>query len=356
MVWWSPTPLEGPAHEVHLQRHSGEIIPMRLSYTWPNHSHCFEGYHWYPRWPGKAPSQCLWSVWTYSHQTSHHLWDCRQWNERPYVISSLLPHETNTLLLDMVANQAPVLIEVPPPPGSTAKHPCQHYADGHIDDEGPSRTELAKWAVTFSVAEALPHTTPDRTSASASPATMPPTGEKKSPPVTWPKIYMQFHKTAAKDSDTIIISSSPEASPTPASKPKSCNRPLSINEETNVQLLHDDNSKKKGEEVNIFQRGPTLHHGRGAAFTSSLRSIKSEKPKGESNKAESKKPKVEAKRPKYKSNEFIFDSPSPPPSPPTTYKPATWPVPRWTPLNVKTSSVYKKSEVKDTMIYQIISK
>ena len=65
---------------------------------------------------------------------------------------------------------------------------------------------------------------------------------------------MQSHKTAAKDSDTIVISSLPEASPTPASKPKSCKQPLSVDKETNVQLLHDDDSEKKGEEVNIFQR------------------------------------------------------------------------------------------------------
>ena len=261
----------------------------------------------------------------------------------------------------MLANQTPVLIEVPPPPGSTATRARQHYADGHVDDEGPSRTELAKRAVTFSIAAAPSHIISDQASSPAPPATIPSPGPirggKKLPPITRPKIYMQSHKAAAEaeDTNTIIISSSssPEASPTPAPKAKSRKRPLSVDEEIDARPCHDNDSEQKGEAGNIFQRGLTPRRGRGAAFTGSSRSAQSEKPKGESKRAESKraeskKPKAEATKSKYKSNEFIFDTPSPPPSPPhpTTSKPTTRPVPRRTPLNAPPSEFSKPPSIK----------
>ena len=73
-----------------------------------------------------------------------------------------------------------------------------------------------------------------------------------------------------------------------------------------------------------------------------MRSVKSEKSKGELNKAKSKKPMVEANKPKYKSNEFIINSPSPP----MISKPATVPVPHWTPLNTPPSAISKPPSIK----------
>ena len=135
----------------------------------------------------------------------------------------------------MVANQSPVLIEVPPPPGSTTSGARQHHADGHTDNEGPSRADLAKRfakrAVTFSTAAAseapAAATPPTSDHASSSPAKttiIPPAHEKNPPPVTWPKIYMQSHMAAAKENKSItIISSSSENSPMPMRK--SCKQP-----------------------------------------------------------------------------------------------------------------------------------
>ena len=135
----------------------------------------------------------------------------------------------------MVANQSPVLIKVLPPPGSTTSSAWQHYADGHTDNEGPLRADLAKhftkWAVNFSTMAALeaPATVTPPTSdhASFSPAKttiIPPAHEKNPPPVTWPKIYMQSHMAAAKENKSItIISSSSENSPMPMRK--SCKQP-----------------------------------------------------------------------------------------------------------------------------------
>ena len=235
----------------------------------------------------------------------------------------------------MVANTIPVLIEVPPLPGSPTTRARQHYADGHFDDEGPSRTDLAKRlvkrTVTFSTVKALavppPHTsmsTTDRTelaSPTNPPTAIPPLdrGEKKRP-VVRPKIYMQSHNATAGD-DTIIISSSSDTSPTPL--PKSRKRPLSVDEEPHLQQQHNDDKNGEKEEAgqNIFQRGKTLRRGRGTTFTAAP--SRSEKPR-----AQSKKPKAESNKQKYKSNEFIFDSPSPPPSPPATSKSATRPRPR----------------------------
>ena len=86
----------------------------------------------------------------------------------------------------------------------------------------------------------------------------------------------------------------------------------------------------------MFQRGPTLHCGSSAAAPSRL-----EKPK-----TLSKKPKAELKKSKYKSTEFIFDSPSPLPSPPTTSKSTTWPQPHWIPQGAPPSAFSKPPAVK----------
>lgn len=235
---------------------------------------------------------------------------------------------TLTLLLGMVASQSPVLIEVPPLPGSTPGA-RQHYADGHVDDEGPSRADLAKRfgkrAVNFSTADATVEAPAAATSltsddTSPSPEKMPPARKKNPPPVKRPKIYMQSHQAATKESEsTTIILSSSDDSPTPVRKTRK--RPLSIDEETNIQPLHDDNDGKSKDESNIFQSGLIPHRGRGGAMASS-RSIRSEKLKTNARKpkAEAKKSKAESKTPKFKSSEFVFNSPSPPPSPPTTSK------------------------------------
>ena len=123
----------------------------------------------------------------------------------------------------MVASQSLVLIEVLPLPGSTPGAQ-QHYADGHIDDEGPLRADLAKhfkkWAVNFSTADATVEAPSAATSltsddTSPSPEKMPP-AHKKNPPVKRPKIYMQSHQAATKESEsTTIILSSSDDSPTP---------------------------------------------------------------------------------------------------------------------------------------------
>ena len=159
----------------------------------------------------------------------------------------------------MVANQSPVLIEVPPPPGSTTSGARQHYADGHTDNEGPSRADLAKHftkqAVNFSTAAAseapaaaMPPTS-DHASLSSKTTIIPPACEKNPPPVTRPKIYMQLHMAAAKENKSITISSSSEDSPMPMRK--SHKRPLSVDEEANVQLLYDNDDGKDGDVGNI---------------------------------------------------------------------------------------------------------
>ena len=90
-----------------------------------------------------------------------------------------------------------MLIEVPLPSSSTAMCACQHYDDGHIDNEGPSRGDIAKHLgkrmVTFSTTE--PSAVPLYTSSSASlvmpltlttmnapPAPIPPLAHAKKPP------------------------------------------------------------------------------------------------------------------------------------------------------------------------------
>ena len=134
---------------------------------------------------------------------------------------------------------------------------------------------------------------------------------------------MQSHKAAAKDANVTIISSSPEVTPTPSSKPKPRKQPLSVDE---IMLGLDDDSnsnERKGREVgNIFQSGATVHRGRGrgkgAGSKHTLRKLKDEL----------KKSGVEAKKSKYKSARFINDSPSPSPSPSTTTTSTCWPLPQ----------------------------
>ena len=127
----------------------------------------------------------------------------------------------------MVANESPVLIKVLPPPGSITSGAQQHYADGHTDNEGPSRANLvkcfAKRAVNFSTmaaseapAAATPPTSDHASSSPAKTTIIPPAREKNPPPVTRPKIYMQSHMAAAKENESItIISFSSEDSPMP---------------------------------------------------------------------------------------------------------------------------------------------
>ena len=183
----------------------------------------------------------------------------------------------------MVANKVPVLIEVPPPLGSTSTHARQYYADGHTDEEGPSRSDLAKhlgkWAVMFGVTKV-----PALSESSHPPAPIPPLTHAEKPPASQPHIYMQSHKAAAKDADITIISLSPEVTPTPSSKPKPHKWPLSIDEIT-LGLDDDSNSdERKGREVgNIFQSGATVHRGRGrskgAASKHTSRKLKDESKK-----------------------------------------------------------------------------
>ena len=248
---------------------------------------------------------------------------------------SCLIHNDNTFLLGMVDNKVLVLIEVPPPLGSTSTHACQHYADGHTNEEGPSRSDLAerlgKQAVTFGVTKV-----PALSESSHPPAPIPPLTHAEKPPTSQPHIYMQSHKATAKDADVTIISSLPEVTPTPSSKPKPCKWPLSVDE---IMLGLDDNSnsdERKGREVgNIFQSGTTVCRGRGrgkgAASKCTLRKFKDE----------SKKSGVEAKKSKYKSARFINDSPSLSPSPSTTTTSACWLLPQALPHPVLPDALSK---------------
>ena len=75
--------------------------------------------------------------------------------------SSQLPPKFNTdsLRLVMVDNKYPILIEVPPLSSLAAMRACQHYANGHTDNEGPSRADtvkrLGKQRVAFNITEVL---------------------------------------------------------------------------------------------------------------------------------------------------------------------------------------------------------
>ena len=249
--------------------------------------------------------------------------------------SSQLPPKFNTdaLRLVMVDNKYPVLIEVPPPSSLAAMCAHQHYTNGHTDNEGPSRADtvkhLGKQQVAFDITEALVaplHSSssaspvkPSHTTTEAHPVLIPPLthGEKKPPPTVRLHIYMQSHKALPTEADATIILSLPDITPTPTPKQKTHKCPLSVNEEP--MLLLDDSSnsdeKKDGEVGNIFQRGLTVHHRRGAPSK-----VASRRPKDES-----KKMRGGEKKLKYKSTEFIDESPSP--SPTTTSTSACRPVP-----------------------------
>ena len=136
---------------------------------------------------------------------------------------------------------------------------------------GPSRADLAKRfgkrAVNFSTADAIMEAPAAATSLSSddtspSPEKMPPARKKNPPPIKRPKIYMQSHQAATTESEsTTIILSSSDDSPTPIRKTRK--RPLSIDEETNSQPLHNYNDGKIKDESN-FQSGLIPHReGRG---------------------------------------------------------------------------------------------
>lgn len=238
----------------------------------------------------------------------------------------------------MVANRAPVLIKVPPPVSSTDTHAHQHYADGHIDTGGPSRTDIAKSsskrAVTFSSAEpsVVPPPPASTSETSGPPAiagvkpslaltssfnankkivasrkTVAPTATSAQPTAhnnkvaaaSRPKIYLQSQNAIADDNDTIIVSSSPEPS-TPTPKSNSRKRPLSVDEDARPLYDNNDNDDRKDTEAvdNLFQRGQTVRRGRGKAPT------KLDRASGQ--------PKATTKKAKFKSSDIVWDTPSPP--------------------------------------------
>lgn len=253
----------------------------------------------------------------------------------------------------MLSNKLPVLVEMPPPPGSAATHARQHYADGHVDNGGPSWKDLdkrmGKRAVASSAAEppAAPPPPIDMFAPSstslAKPSTSMPPPTHIPPPARGgqhrPQIHMQSHEAAAKAPDITVISSSPEQSPTP--KPKGRKRPLSVDGESNLRPLYDsDDDGKQDQEVgNIFQRGTTVRRGRGSS-QAAQRTSKS-KLKSTSTSTTSIKPKADSKKTKYKSSAIVVDSPSPPPT--TTSKPR--PVPRLVPASAPLSATVKSPTI-----------
>ena len=90
----------------------------------------------------------------------------------------------------MMNNKLPVLIKVPPPSSSTAMCAHQHYGNGHVDNEGPSRADIAKHLgkqmVTFSTTE--PSAAPLYTSSSASPVMPLTLTTMNTPPVPIPPL------------------------------------------------------------------------------------------------------------------------------------------------------------------------
>ena len=180
---------------------------------------------------------------------------------------------------------------------------------------GQTLKRLGKQWVAFNITEVS--VTPLHSSSSASPIPPLTRGEKKPPPTVRPHIYMQLHKALPTESDATIILSSPDITPTPTPEQKTCKHPLSIDEEPMLLLDGSSNSDKKkdGEVGNIFQRGLTVCHGRGAPLK-----VASRRPKDES-----KKTRGGEKKLKYKCAEFIDESPSPLPT--TTSTSACRPVP-----------------------------
>lgn len=134
----------------------------------------------------------------------------------------------------MVDNKYPVLIEVPLLSSLAAMRACQHCANGHTDNEGPSRADtvkcLGKQQVAFDITEASVaplHSSssaspvkPSHTTTKAPPVPIPPLtcGEKKPPPTVRLHIYMQSHKASPTEADATIILSLPDITPTPTPK------------------------------------------------------------------------------------------------------------------------------------------
>ena len=238
----------------------------------------------------------------------------------------------------MVANHAPVLIEVPPLVSSTNTHACQHYADGHIDTEGPSKADitksLSKHTVTFSSAEpsVVPPPPASTSETSGPPATagvepplaltssfnankkivashktvaptavsaQPTAHNNKVAAASWPKIYLKSQNAIADNNNTTIISSSPELS-TSTLKSNSRKRPLSVDKDARPLYDNDDNDDRKDTKAvdNVFQRGQTICCGREKAPT------KLDQASGQ--------PKATMKKAKFKSFNIVWDTLSPP--------------------------------------------